>query len=59
MSASGYKQTYSGQRANVRFAPESGPNWTLRGMSAFDPNRSLAFLYRDNSYAGRLIKIKN
>ncbi len=24
MSASGYKQTYSGQLANVRFTPESG-----------------------------------
>ncbi len=28
MSASGYKQTYSGQLANVRFTPESGHSET-------------------------------
>ncbi len=27
--------------ANVRFAPNSGPNSTLRWMSAFDPKRTL------------------
>ncbi len=27
---------------NVRFTPNSRPNWTLRGMSAFDPKRTLA-----------------
>ncbi len=26
--------------ADVRFAPDSGPNSTLRGMSAYDPFRT-------------------
>ncbi len=67
MSASGYKQTYSGQLANGRFTPESGhseaqkraglkkrtlnvrftPNSghkrLCRGMSAFDPKRTLGY----------------
>ncbi len=29
---------------DVRLAPESGPNSTLRGMSAFDPKRTFAAL---------------
>ncbi len=68
MSATGYKRTYSGQLANVRFTPESGHSeaqerlglkkrtldvrfapksghkWLWRGMSAFDPKRTLAQL---------------
>ncbi len=28
--------------ANVRFAPNSGHKWVGRGMSAFDPKRTLA-----------------
>ncbi len=44
MSASGYKRTYSGQLANVRFTPESGRNWVFGITSAFDPKRTLRML---------------
>jgi len=37
MSAYGYKQTFSGQLANVCFTPNSGRNWVIVFMSAFDP----------------------
>ncbi len=44
MSASGYKQTFRGLLANVRFTPNSGHKWLWCGMSAFDPKRTLTTL---------------
>ncbi len=44
MSASGYKQTSRGQLANVCFTPNSGHKCLGRGMSAYDPKRTLAAL---------------
>ncbi len=41
MSASGYKQTCGGVSDYVRFTPNSGLNRVWRGMSAFDPKRTL------------------
>ncbi len=41
MSAYGYKQTYRGQLANVRFTPKSGRKWMTEFMSASDPKRTL------------------
>ena len=45
MSASGYKRTFQGVCQRVRFAPDSGHKWLCRGMSAYDPKRTLTTLH--------------
>ena len=45
MSASGYKQTLLEVLQRVRFTPESGRNFAVEAMSAFDPTQTLVGLY--------------
>ncbi len=43
MSAYGYKQTYNGQLANVRFTPESG-HWKRKNASDLKSGHSMSAL---------------
>ncbi len=61
MSAYGYKRTYSGQLANVRFTPKSGHKWLWRGMSAYDPKRPLPGEFRGSDLfltEGRIVSTR-
>ncbi len=51
MSPFGYTRTYSSQLTNVRFTPECGLKWLCRGMSAYDPKRTLR-RYQYDGFSG-------